>query len=347
MATKPKTKKRGKKPAAKGAEALTFERQFVPLELLQAAVLVTAQDDTNPALAGILIRREPRPPKGRPARGQVIATDRVRLFVATFDIDPEGATWLDKRGVVISAEDLKRRLAVLPRSSRAMTSVKVIYAAGAAWVRFSDMGDQVRFRQPVIEAEYPVVDKVIEAAQGAFDGGARPELTPVAFGVAHLRRSMDVARVLGHSPMAQVEAYLAYDGGPTVITFVDCPGAAIWLMPSPRKAGAAALEPDTARLRAAPLRGHVGALRAHLTRTREALSKAKGAEALVLEDKAADYKRRIAQALARVSGKALPAPKATPEPEGQAPAAESKPGTTVVALKPGAGANGGAAQPQA
>ena len=83
---------------------------------------------------------------------------------------------------------------------------------------------------------------------------------------------------------------------------------AIWLMPLPTRADG--LSPATARLLEAPLKGHVAALRAHLTRSRDAAAKAKGGEAQALEAKALDYERRIAEVLARSGAKALPSPEA-------------------------------------
>ncbi len=302
-------------PKAKTEPIAALTETWVPAALFATATLCAADAKaTREALKGVHIHSV-----GETLR--MVATDGARMIVLSRPVD-DGALpdWL-KEGVTIPAQGLKTMLGFLASLKiDDADTIRVAFAKGASRIELSNVGNTALFRLPVIALDFPEYQKIIDTATGAFLADDRKDFDHVAMAAGYLKGVGEIAKSLG---CENVRVFTGTNGSPTVITFPNDPGAVLYQAGIGQ--GNAPIFPEQTRaMLGSAINGTVAALRAHRTRTAEALKAAatpgdKGA----LEAKLADYDRRIADAV-QMARLGLPKPKEAGA-DADAPKAAAKP----------------------
>jgi hypothetical protein len=254
------------KPEAEAEKLPEVETLLVPAAILQAAEAICDPKGANAYQHGVYLHARDR-------RGRVIGTDGHRMFISSFAIEGKMPTWLNS-GVLIQAEGLKPRLAMLAKANEA--KVKLAHVKGTQRVQMSDVLGDVQFNLELVTATYPDYEKIV--GPGSFvdldeDGKARGgEWRPIGIGSGYLKQCGDIARLLDNGrPKDQREktgmVVRAFTGDPTkpiVFDFPGWPGAILLVMPV--KMSNPALSKETAALIAPAVKGSIAALKAHSTR---------------------------------------------------------------------------------
>lgn len=300
------------KPEAEQVPAIAYVS--LPTRTLRAALLCAATDDARYHLRGVYLHCD-----GRDVR--ICATDGRVMFVACHR--PENGELADilQDGVIVPAEGLKARLALIEGESQAeVPVVRVGYASGASHVELRDTLDSMRFRMAPVDGTFPEYLRIIEQAAEVIGGREMEAGEAVTFAPAIVRTASVIASVLKSSGIALYSAPAV----PAVATFAGVPGAALVLMPL---AGGNPLCEATVRVLAPAMKGTLAAIKANLTRTEAKLATCKDkSERGRMEAKIADYKVRIMQiegGLSETGVAALPAPEAPAEVKAPATKAEA------------------------
>lgn len=276
-----------------------LEYVSLPVRLIRAALSVASKEETRHYLQGVHIA-------ARDGMVRVCGTDGHRLFVGT--VRPQGGTvlpdWLEA-GVIISAEGLKPRLALLASDAEDPKAavVRVGYAKDARHVELIDPYGSITFRQAPVDGTFPDYDPVIAGAAGALNDRAYEALEGASYQGRYVKAVGEMAAVIGAE---SVTFFAPPDNGASVVTFPDVPGAMLLLMPV---ACHNALPAATAALIGPNLKGTLAALKANLTRTEEALRHLPkdGAEAGRLTAKAGSLREKI-MAVTEAATRAIAAP---------------------------------------
>ena len=303
----------------------------VPISRLKAALLCVSKEETRYYLCGVCLHQT--------ADGWVrlAATDGVKLLVTTIchasAITSGASDWL-RQGIIIPAENLAARLSMLARCSEASDPIcRIAYAAEAPKIEIGDFDSENTFRARPIAGTFPDYTRIIESSTGAFDPQSG-DWEPAAFAPEQLKYVSAVAAALdaksvmlyvARSPIAGSKHEEAERRGhPSVIVFGGAAASVMYLQGY--NIADATLPTETRNILAPAIKGHVGALRAHLTRAKAAARKEKdrAAKAALLA-KAGEYEARIALVIQRagsglveLTAQAL-GPEATPQPQDNAP----------------------------
>lgn len=283
-----------KPKAATHAESFVFDG--APLA---AALRCVSHEATRYWLQGVHFQQAGQ------ATIRMAATDGHRLLVAHLPLHRQKApSWAAEPGIIVSAEDLKARLAMAIKAGDG--SVSLTWRTGSDDLAYlADQAEVVRFGQTVIDGNFPDVGRLID--DPAPFAGTRREMEPVGFAAGYLKSVGEIAVLLtknGEKPT--IALYEGAADAPSVATFPAYPGVALWLMPCT----IGELAGDTRVILSAAIKGTLAALRAHRTRSVEAAKAANGDERDALEARAAEYDARIARIVEHAGDPgALPAPK--------------------------------------
>ena len=276
----------------------------VPHRFIVGALSVASKEESRPYLGGVHICR-----KGESIRIQ--ATDGHRAFIwqskplAKADLP----AWLNADGIILAAPGLAPRLSLLRASAskedRETFHVRLGFAKNARFVTLTDdTGGRDTFACALVNGTFPNIDAVIPGE--AFGDRTLEAGTATAFDAKYIKAAGAMATTIGASGM---QLFIQEDNGPTVATFPGQDGAILILMPL--RGTPIAISADTAALMPQAMKGTLAALRAHATRTQEALAAPdldpgqKGP----LATKLASFNERIAAIVAGTTP-ALPAPDA-------------------------------------
>jgi hypothetical protein len=249
-----------------------------------------------------------------------VGTDGHRMLVISRKLgkDEPQLPWM-KDGILLPAEHLKARLAIIGKVSEA-SLVKLSVDLGR--IVLADIRDESVFRLTPIDAKFPDYRRIIAGATSAIaPQSPRADLRGTAFDGKYLKGVGDIAKILsGDKEKCQVNVMSPDvadgqdgDGDPSIITFPYSPGAVMYLMPQRL---VTSMAPATAAILQPAIKSSIAALKAHETRNRQAAKAATNeAEREQLNAIADDFKLRVARILATASGKALPAPEKKPDGE--------------------------------
>ena len=321
-------------PKPNGAEAKAdkipaVQSMMVPAALLLAAESISAKaDPTRAYLEGVYLHS-----KGQ--KGRIVASDGVRMFVASFALPPpkEGGTpaWLSG-GIILSNRGLRARLSLMQKVSEAR-DVRVGFAKGADAAELSDTVRNCIFKMPTVAGEYPDYEAVIGAQSFVVlddDGRAQAkEWQPVGINSRFLKDCADVAKQL-EAGLDREERSVggmvirAFNGGdstmPMIFDFSTWPGAILVVMPA--RLASNSTSKETAQLLAPAVKLTVAALRAHATRWQVKADESDGAEKVAAQAKADEFRARVDAILKlvpasfpQVSAKPQPEPEPQPQPE--------------------------------
>lgn len=269
----------------------------IPIYALRGAISCCTDADAMRHMSGVYVH-------SFDGNLRIAASDGHRLFVASFE-DLKLPDWLIDGGVLISADDLKPRLALLDKLEN--TTALISFAKGASHVQVSDAADSVIFKlYPIADATFPDYQAgVVEKALGAFSREAG-DFQPVGYSAGYLKDVGAMAKLLASD---YVRVYSSSAVEPSVVVFDQAPGVVLYLMPSKVDSP---LAPQTAKLLEGPIKGTIAALRAHQTRWEQKLEQlppdAGETERSTIEEKVAEYQARIAKVITAANPPSLPSP---------------------------------------
>lgn len=195
---------------------------------LKALLAVCAKkDESRAALTGIFLQAQDNVLN-------MIATDGSHLLKSrmyTAEGAPVWPSYLEK-GIIIGREGLAKAVAYLAKDEdvKIREQVTFEYATGATSGVLRDFHGYARFRVGLIEAEFPKVQQVIEAAGASLMGG---ESVPIAsndgIGREYMKASAVVAKELGATAAQVIPP--ADSGKPWVIIYPGCEGVLHIVMP--------------------------------------------------------------------------------------------------------------------
>ena len=350
-----------KQPAedAKAEKIPAASSLVVPAAIMLAAESVAMKPGGGtPSLEGVRLHA-----KGE--KGRVVATDGVRMFIASFALpsrEEGGAPPWMWDGVTLSVSNLRARLQLLGKLS-GEPGVVVTYAAGNAAAELSDEKASTVLKVPVLGGAYPDYERTLGAKSFIdLDADGQQEnrdWQPVGINSTYLKQCGDIAKTLeaglGKSQRSKLGMVVrAFNGGaadaPLVFDFSTWPGAV--LVVAPVLDAKAVTSKETAQILAPALKMTVAALRAHATRwDQRAVELPDGPGKQAAAAKAAEFRSRVAAILALVpAGPAIGASKAEkaaaagqqPDPKPTVAAEDPEPSGTAAA----AGADDEAASPQ-
>ncbi len=305
---------------------------LVRTDVMLAALACTSKDESRYYLHGVYLHQ---------VNGMVrtVATDGHRMFIYARP-KAEGEElpdWLDA-GVIIPADGLKPRLALLDSVAH------VAFATDAPHVVLSDLSKTCSFRMAPIDGTFPDYQRILDETK-ALEPRELGELSSTAYNSAYLKGVGDLAKTLG--PKDGTKSVRIFGGGdelsPSLITFPDCPGAILILMPI---RAAQTIDRASVSVLAVAINGTVSALKAHRTRWADKLAtaKAKKHNHDEIDAKIAEYDARIAKVIADCFPVALPAPSgeateaatdgATETPAELAEASQASPYAIAGAIEP-------------
>jgi hypothetical protein len=316
------------KPAAKpapAAEKLPKPTAIdLPTDMLRAAALCAAgKKEQRDYLAGVHVHRVDK-------RVRVVATNGNLMLIQSFkEPDDLEKCWLDDGGLTIPVENLAPRLAMIDKGSDKAPTARISYARGASKMELADIFAESTFRIPPIGGTFPDYQAIIASSIGAFTdvGDVPPDFEPVAFAGDMFKAVAAVAAAL-EAKAASVyiaRAEIADTGqktnpGASVVTFLGCPGAVLYIMPMQ---GDVKLAGENAMILAPAIKGTLAALKANRTRNEVWAKEAKTeAERKILLDKVESFNKRIADIMAKTGPKALPAPEEPKAKPADKPAAK-------------------------
>jgi hypothetical protein len=280
---------------------LPLEPVELPLLALRAALTCASTEETRFYLNGIHVHQVND-------EYRIVGCDGHRLFVFSTPVEVErrGATvpaWI-KAGVTISADGLKDRLSLLDKLD--VTTARIAYQVDSPRIVISDPGQSCQFVVQPAGGEFADYQRVLETVK-AFEEREVTELTSIGFNAGYLKDAAALAKMLGSSSARVFGGSSTGTGDPSVILFPECPFAVLVLMPiavPTQRLGVGA-----SKVLVAAVNGTVAALRAHRTRLVNKLDGAKGNGKKAIENKIADYDKRIAAVLlAADTTPALPPP---------------------------------------
>ena len=275
------------------AEALA---SLSPLTLdikgLAAALLVSAKKDVRAYLNSVLIQRV-----GKALR--IVSTDGHRLLVQDVHAE-ESPDWLDGEGLKLSAPELASALAVCGKHGDAVT---IEWAVGHSHAVVHSADRFASFRIWTVEGKYPDYARIMADVDLSNQGG--DALAAAQIDPAFVRGAADVAKVLGAKTLQ------AFTGNETRSSAFLFGGANAVMVVMPIRGDAQSTRLVTAATLAivgGAVASSIGALRAHLTRTANALAATSDrGEIAKLVERRDSLQARIDDIL-RMSREALPAP---------------------------------------
>jgi DNA polymerase III beta subunit-like protein len=296
------------KPTPKPKAVGKMETVEVNIDLMLAALMCVATDETRYYLQGVYLHRT------KDGFVRAVATDGHRAIICTLyreAKDKPGAKWLGQ-GIIIPAEGLGNRLKLIAKEHGDMEHLgaRISYGENQPRIELADaMGANV-FRLTPIDGTFPDYERVTTQNWSGV-GVERSDWKPTGFDPAYLKAVGDIAKRLG-TESVQCFDYAKEDGSdqPVLFTFGKVDNVVLFLMPTradPKMA-------EAARLMLAPsIKLTIAALRAHETRNKDAAKDLTGEAKEAALAKAEDFAKRIKQVLENAgSGQvqaALPAPK--------------------------------------
>src|SRR5262249_864043 len=143
------------------------------------------------------------------------------------------------------------------------------YGTGRKVVIGTTNPDFATLKIPVVEGKFPDYTSVIAGGAKAMSGGDVAPLNAPAFNPEYVKLAAQIGKVL-ESP--GLHAFLSQEGTASVFTFGSGATAALYIMPIRSDAP---MSEATFKMLAPALRGTVAALKAHITRARNAEDEAK------------------------------------------------------------------------
>ena len=263
--------KKPRKPTPdSGQESVPAMTYFdAPIAKLEAALTCVAKDDGRAYLAGVYIHRE--------ESGEVrfVATDGNRLLVQSYKPnDGEMPKWLDEEGLIVPAENLKPRLAMIGKAMKPLGNVRIGYAKKGGRLELTDQLGECTFRVRTIDGKFPDYRRIVaDNIDGFTSVDELPrDFEPVSFsgemfkGVAEVAKALDAkaASVYLAKPKPAADGSKGpTDAAPSIVTFPGAPGAVLYIMPMRSKAELG--EANVAILQPA-IKASIAALKAQRTR---------------------------------------------------------------------------------
>jgi hypothetical protein len=285
----------------------------LPLHGLRSALMCVSGEETRYYLKGVYLHV-------RDGDFRMVATDGHRMFVFAVPVGLQKVPeWIEK-GVIISADGLKERLALLHKLK--FSTAQISYQLEAPRLLISDIGESVVYRVLPVDGTFPDYANILTQLS-AFNPGEREAMHSVAYKPQYLKGLGDIAKMLGAQSIrifsngGDVEEDDKKRAEPTLITFPDAPEAVMVLMPQTHSTELGA---PAARILAGPVKLSIAALTAHVTRNTEKLEKADRGEYKMTKGERKEIERKIEAWQKRVEAlrenaelPALPPP-ADPEP---------------------------------
>jgi hypothetical protein len=245
------------KPTNKQSSKPAITYVAVPAPLMLAAEKCAGADEARPYLSGVFIHAVEKDLR-------IVATDGSMLFVSTLtDAAPANAPkWLSD-GIIVDRTNLP---AMVKMAEKLNGDNRLVLGHDGANARctLSDSSKLATFRPAVVDGVFPEYQRIMPASE-LFEARGRVDFENVAYDPAVLRRATDVAKLLSGKEMHHMRLFASPDS-PNVITF-DYPGTMLIVMPI---RNVEAFAPATARLLAPAVTSSVAALKAHMTRAKQA-----------------------------------------------------------------------------
>jgi hypothetical protein len=274
------------------------------LAVLEACLSVAAKKDERHYLEGVhlqAVKRELR----------VAATNGHTLLLHSTPDLPDLPDWLNA-GVILPRDELALALGCIAKTKNGedepQTAVQLGYAAGHGHVIVRDPDHFATFRLPVIAANFPDYQKVIEGAGSVLAGGEHAPLTATTMQGQYMKQAAAIGArfdAKGITPF-----FSGDEKTPTVVTFGGEPGALFIIMPM-ASSSELQMPVQTMALIGRGLEGTLAALKASQTRQKKQLADSKSeGEKKSLTAAIATRDERIASVVLAIKGKLLEAPKA-------------------------------------
>ncbi|MGH6967544.1 MAG: hypothetical protein ACREEN_00365 [Stellaceae bacterium] len=297
---------------------------LAPVSLLRAALACTTKSEERYYLSGVYLH-------SHEGKLRIAATDGSRMLVASFAPPAPYSklpSWLEK-GLIVAGEGLKAKLALIDSSDPGDSPLaRIGYATRQAKASLEDVGGDLTMKCAIIDGQFPDYDRVIAGSRATFEGGERAPLDSASFATAKMKGVGEIGTMLGAAAVHVIQAANPTD--PSVVTFDEVPGVALYLMPF---TAGAAVAPETAAIIAPGLRGSIAALKAHKTRAEADAKRAKDPrDKAAAEARVTSYNARISAILIG-TGKQLPPP---PAAVTKVPPVQTKPVDVPPGAKPAA-----------
>ena len=281
----------------------------VPLYALRAALSCASTEANQYYLNGVYVH-------ALDDEYRVVATDGHRMLVFSLPFEGERQRgevtvpeWA-KKGVIISSEGLKDRLNLLDKLE--CETAHIAYQVRAPHIVISDPTDSCMFKVQPVDGTFAEYQRILDGV--SFEAREQGEMASVSFDTGYLKDVGALAKMLGAKSARVFGGGGEKAGDPALITFPECPFAALILMPMRNQE--TRLGVGVARVMSGAVSGTVSALRAHQTRWVNRIEGAKGRVKKEAEDKVAEYEKRIAAVIAATTTvQALPAPEVRHQPE--------------------------------
>lgn len=291
----------------------------IPLNLLQASLLIAAKNDIRYHLCSVYIH-------GVDGEFRIVATDGHRMIVSRFK--PAGKAALPKwaePGIMIPRNEFAQALPFLARNGvTKVQSIRSTYDkrngsyAPAVLIDVSEDGKKAQLRSAngfasftvdLVDAKFPDYAKVMASnAATLARGDSDVPLEAAALSTEYIRAVGDIGQRLGAKA---VHSFTSSKDHASFFTFDGAPDTVLIIMPM--KAGDAVPDGVVRILGRDGVSLSIIALKAHVTRTANLLESTEGKkEREDLEARKADFEKRIAKLyqLTRNGPKQLAAPEA-------------------------------------
>lgn len=308
---KPDDKKR-KTESLRDLEWLSVRRR-----VLEACLSCAAKADTRYYLNGVFLHS---------LKGElrVAATNGHTLLAHTTAMkSAELPDWLTA-GLILPRDELAIALAALAKvtvGEDAIESVQIGFGANHQHVIVRDAGQFATFRFKPTEGKFPDYTKVLADAGQVLEGGEREALSASSIDREYVKQASAVAAKFDAKGITPYIGHSA--SSPIVVTFSGEPGALLIVMPITTAPELQMPAPALAMM-SKGLAGTASALKAHLTRQKQALSKAgSDADKATAAGAIARLEARLRSVAAAMGGKLIEGPKAKVEPKPAAKSAEA------------------------
>ena len=237
----------------------------VPLKFINAALLTSGKDDIRYYLNGVYLHAVD-------GEIRICATDGHRLIVSRFmpEKDARIPQWAED-GLILPRGDLQQALPLLGKNAHMHTEpcVTIAQAPGSPAVSLRSTNGFATFALTPVEGKFPDYARVLASVGEVLARGEGEAMESAGINSLYLRGATDIAARLGAKA---IHSFVGSKDQAAIFTFDGAPDTVLIIMAM--RTGPSVSDGVVKLLGSGSINSSIGALRAHVTRTQNALADA-------------------------------------------------------------------------